>query len=181
MRIRHTSLFLTALLFVLPATAKVSAQESSRMHNYVVSLVGPGALISIGASAAYDQVRNDPEVWEKTTEGFGKRVASAAGSRLANQTVRHGLAAVMDRSTGYTRCTCSAFGARLGHAIISAITDTNASGHRMLSVPAIAGAAAGAYAPLAWRPEYTSSRAFAGVGMSLGLSALGNVGHEFIY
>ena len=179
--VRRLAIAAMAVACVLTSASAAAAQETTRMHNYVVSLVGPGALISIGATAAYDQYRNNPETWGKTTSGFGKRVASAAGSRVANQTVRHGLAAVLDRSTSYEECTCTSFGGRVGHALIGAITDTNSSGHRTLSEPAIAGAVAGAYAPLIWRPDYSSSDAFRGIGFSLGFSALGNLLDEFIY
>jgi hypothetical protein len=137
-------------------------------------------LVSIGLSAGYDQLQNDPEVWGKTGEGFAKRVASAAGSRVAAQTVRHGVAAILNRSTQYESCTCTGFGARFGHAVAGAITDRTASGKTKFSEAAVAGAVAGAYAPLAWRPEYTASRAFTGIGFSLGFSALGNLVNEFI-
>jgi hypothetical protein len=180
--IRHSGV-VTALiaLTMLSANARVvEGQSDNRVHNYVVSLVGPGALLSIGASAVIDQAQTDPAEWGNGASGFGKRVASAAGARFANETVRHGLAAVLDRSTSYERCGCKSFGARLGHAVIGAITDRNEEGRTFLSEPAIAGAVAGAYAPRIWRPSYTSHDALAGVGISLGLSALGNVVHEFI-
>jgi hypothetical protein len=171
---------LVALVMLGANAGNAHAQDNNRFHNYVVSLVGPGALFSIGASAVIDQARTDPAEWGDGASGFGKRVASAAGARFANETVRHGLAAVLDRTTSYERCGCKSFGGRLGHAVVGAITDRNESGKTMLSEPAIAGAVAGAYAPRIWRPSYTSHDAFAGVGISLGLSALGNVVHEFI-
>jgi hypothetical protein len=182
MRTSRLSVLLAAA--VLLATADASAANAqdvnSRKHNYVVSLVGPGALFSIGAAAAVDQLENDPESWEKTTEGFGKRLASSAGSRFANQTTRHGIAALLDRTTEYHRCGCTSFGSRFGHAVAGAIIDKNDSGQHGLSVAQLAGAAAGAAAPTLWRPDYDGAEALKAAGLSLGLSALGNVVKEFI-
>jgi hypothetical protein len=157
-----------------------SAAQSSRMHAYVIDLIGLGAIASVGVGSAVDQLRNDPTPWGKTGSGFGKRVASNAGSRAAAVTTRHALAAALDRSTVYVRCTCTDGGARFSHGIVAAFTDVDSHGRRVFSEPILAGAVAGAFTPLIWRPNYSVGTAVANTAISFGLAAAGNVMREFI-
>lgn len=138
------------------AAVAVTAQdtdERGRFGDYVNDLVGFWALFGIAARSTYDQAVKEPEGWDDDSEGFGKRVASNAGRRFVQETVHHGLAAAMGRTTDYVPCGCSGFGPKLGSALLGAVTDFDESGRRMFSVPQIAGNYAGAFAPLLWLPE----------------------------
>ncbi len=134
-------------------TVSQDADERGRFGDYVNDLVGFWALFGIAARSTYDQAVKEPDGWDDDSEGFGKRVASNAGRRFVQESVHHGLAAAMGRTTDYRPCGCSGFGPKLGSALLGAVTDFDESGRRMFSVPQIAGNYAGAFAPLLWWPE----------------------------
>lgn len=162
------------------AAKNATPKQSSRMHAYVLDLIGPGAIVWIGVGAAIDQSQNDPREWGKTGSGFGKRLASSAGSRFAQVTARHGLAAAMGRSVGYRRCTCTDSGDRITHGVVYTFIDYDRHGRRQFSEPRVAGALAAGFSPLIWHPEYSVGRAAANSAASLALSAAGNVAREFL-
>jgi hypothetical protein len=131
----------------------------------VVGVVGGGAL---------QQLRQNDG-----TE-FGQRLAQRATQHAAEMSVRHGLAAVMNRGTDYHYqfCECRGFGARVQHALLETFTDRRADGSRALSVPRIAGSYAGEFAGLAWDHDRSVGGAVGGATLSLGFSALFNIGRE---
>jgi hypothetical protein len=92
--------------------------------------------------------------------------------------VRHGLAALMHRSTDYQPCECDGFGRRVEHALLETFTDRRADGSRALSVPRIAGAYAGGFAPMAWEHDRNAGDAVLGSTVSLGFTALFNIARE---
>jgi hypothetical protein len=94
--------------------------------------------------------------------------------------VRHGLAALMNRGTDYSYqfCECKGLGARVQHALLETFTDRRADGSRALSVPRIAGNYAGEFAGLAWEHDRSVGSAMGGATLSLGFSALFNIGRE---
>jgi hypothetical protein len=150
------------------------------MRHYMTDMFGLGSFASVGAGSGIDQLRNDPPEWGKSSSGFGKRVASNAGSRAVAVTTRHALAAVLDRSTVYARCRCTDAGGRFSHGIVGAFTDLDSHDRRVFSEPILAGAVAGAFAPLIWRPSYSAGTAAENVAISYGLSAAGNILREFV-
>lgn len=157
-----------------------ASAQSSRMRAYVSDLAGLGAIAIIGIGAAIDQGRNNPAEWGRSGSGFAKRVGSAAGAHSAQVTVRHGLAAALDRSTSYTRCACSDAGGRIANGIVSTVTDRDSHGRRAFSEPILAGAVAGGFVPLIWRPDYDARQAALNTAFSLGITAAGNIAREFI-
>ena len=162
--------------------ASVDAQWSSegRLHAYARDLVGPGALVGTATAATVDQMRTDPHQWGGGGEGFARRAASHAGSLVVEQSVRHGLAVALGRSTRYQRCECSGFGARVGHAIRETFTDRDRANQRAVSIPRLAGAVASAVAQPLWRPDVRMSDAAVSAGTSLVLQAAGNAVKELV-
>lgn len=163
-----------------PALGRESASirvtpESARFGNYLHELAGPRALIGVVGGGVLGQLRghNDLELED--------RIVSGAAQHAAEVSVRHGLAAVMHRSTdnGYQFCECRGFGPRVGHALVEAFTDRRADGSRALSVPRIAGTYAGSFAGLAWEHDRNLGGAAAGATLSLGFTALFNIAREF--
>jgi len=94
--------------------------------------------------------------------------------------VRHGLAALMHRSTDYHYqfCECHGFGPRVQHALLETFTDRRADGSRALSVPRFAGAYAGGFSRLAWERDRNAGDVMLGTTASLGFSALFNIARE---
>jgi hypothetical protein len=179
----------TALTVV---TAKASAQspgehaaprsiritsENARFNNYLQDLAGPGAFIGIVGGGLLDQLRHQPQIWNDG-QGLAGRIGSKAGKAAVQVSVRHGLAALMHRSTDYQPCECQGFGRRVEHALLETFTDRLADGRRALSVPRIAGAYAGGFAQLAWERTQSPADAALGSTVSLGFTALFNIARE---
>lgn len=167
-----------------PATASAPAparRQSSRWHAYVHDILGPGAWVGVGAGSALEQAETSPTQWGTGASGFGKRVASTYGDMFVQESVRHGLAAVMDRSTAYHRCGCRGFGGKVGNAFVETFTDRDAEGQRQFSVPRVAGAVAGGFAPMLWWPGETAAGAATAAGVSLLFTWAGNVVTELVH
>jgi hypothetical protein len=162
--------------------ASIDAQWSAegRLYAYARDLMGPGALVGTAAAATVDHVRTDPYEWGDGGEGFARRAASHAGSLVVEQTVRHGLAVALGRSTRYQRCDCSGFGARVGHAVRETFTDRDRANRRAVSLPRLAGVAAAAVAQPLWRPDVKMSDAAVSAGSTLVFEAAGNAVKELL-
>ena len=177
---------LCALLLATPALAqqrRVNSewQPGGRRDAYLHDIFGTGSLVSTAASSVIDQVGNDPEEWGDGADGFLKRLASNAGRRVVQESVRHGLAAAMDRSVRYELCTCTDAGARLGHVLVETVTDRDEAGHRMIAIPRFAGAYAGAFAEHIWRPNETGVEIFTTGLSAIVFGAVGNMSKEFLH
>ncbi len=163
------------------APESAAAPQRTRGGTYIHDLVGPGALVGVGLGAGYAQWRTDPPEWGTGAGGYGKRAASTAGALFAQETVRHGLAAVLGRSTEYERCACRDFGGRVGQAIAETFTDRDRREMRHFSVPRVAGALAGGFAPMIWTPHMTTRRSLGTAAGGLALTVGGNLLSEFLH
>jgi hypothetical protein len=148
--------------------------ENVRFSNYLRDLAGPRALVGVVGGGVLSQLRqNDGTELED-------RLAQRAMQHVAEVSVRDGLAAVMNRSTDYHYqfCDCKRFGPRVQHALLETFTDRRADGSRALSVPRIAGTYAGEFTGMAWEHDRSVGSALGGATLSLGFSALFNIGRE---
>ena len=148
--------------------------ENVRFTNYLRDLAGPRAVIGIVGGGVLSQLRqNDGTELED-------QLAQRATQHVTEVSVRHGLAALMHRSTDnhYQFCECKGFGSRVQHALLETFTDRRADGSRALSVPRIAGTYAGDFAGMAWERDRSVGAAVGGATLSLGFSALFNIGRE---
>jgi hypothetical protein len=152
--------------------------ETVRLKNYLHELASPGAFLGVIGGGLVDHLWQKPAVGNGGADALAGRIGSKAMQAAVEVSVRHGLAAVMDRSTEYQPCECSGFGRRVEHALLETFTDRRADGSRALSVPRIAGAYAAGFAPLAWERELTPGDAALDATLSLGFSALFNIGRE---
>jgi hypothetical protein len=148
--------------------------ENAQFSNYLHELAGPRAVIGVVGGGVLGQLRQNDGT------SLGERIASRATQHTAEVSVRHGLAALMHRSTDYRYqfCECHGFGPRVAHALVESFTDRRADGSRALSVPRIAGTYAGSFAGLAWEHDRSAGDLAAGATMSLGFSALFNIARE---
>lgn len=146
--------------------------ENARLNNYLHDLAGPPAIVGVVGSGLLDHV------WRNDGEDLAGELASRAAKEAVQVSVRHGLAAIMHRSTDYQPCDCRGFGARVEHALLETFTDRRADGTRALSVPRIAGAYAGNFAGLAWERDRNLQDAALGTTLSFGFSALFNIARE---
>jgi hypothetical protein len=148
--------------------------ENTRLNNYLHDLAGPGAFIGVIGGGVVDQLRQKND----GVGGLGGRIGSNATQLVVQTSVRHGLAALMHRSTDYQPCECHGFGPRVEHALLETFTDRGADGSRALSVPRIAGAYGGGFAGLAWERDRNAGDVMLGTTVSLGFTALFNIARE---
>ena len=153
-------------------------RENVRFNNYLHDLAGPPAVAGLIGSGLLDQLRHQPEFWNDGADGLPRRIASRATQAAVQVSVRHGLAALMHRSTDYQPCGCDGFGRKVEHALLETFTDRGADGSRSFSVPRIAGAYAGGFSRLAWDRDRHAGDVMLGTTMSLGFSALFNIARE---
>jgi hypothetical protein len=151
--------------------------ENARLSNYLHDLAGPGAFVSLVGGGLAEELWRKPSVGDDGLT-LPSRVMSRAGQAAVQVSVRHGLAALMHRSTGYQPCECHGFGPRVEHALLETFTDHRADGSRALSIPRIAGVYAGDFARLAWDRNQSAGDAFRAATLSLGFTALFNIGRE---
>jgi hypothetical protein len=156
-----------------PASIRITP-DNVRFNNYLRELAGPRALVGVVGGGVLGQLRQHDDM------DLGDRLAERATQHAAEVSVRHGLAAVMHRSTDYHYhfCECHGFGPRVAHALVESFTDRRDDGSRAFSVPRVAGSYAGDFAGLAWEHDRSVGGVAAGATLSLGLSALFNVGRE---
>ena len=150
--------------------------ENVRLNNYLHDLAGPRAIVGVVGGGVVDQLRNK----SNGPDDLSGRIAARTTKQAVQVSVRHGLAAVMHRSTDYhyQPCECRGFGPRVGHALLETFTDRRADGSRALSVPRIAGDYAGGFAGLAWERDRNAGDVVLGTTLSLGFSALFNIARE---
>ena len=156
-----------------PSSIRITP-ENVRFSNYLHELAGPRALIGVAGGGVLGQLRQNDGM------GLEDRLAERATQHAAKVSVLHGLAAVMHRSTDhhYQFCECHGFGPRVAHALVESFTDRRADGSRAFSVPRIASTYAGGFASLPFEHDRTAGGVVAGATLSLGFSALFNVGRE---
>jgi hypothetical protein len=150
--------------------------ENARLNNYLHDLAGPGAFVGVIGGGLLDQVRHKNDA----VGGLAGRIGSNATQLVVQSSVRHGLAALMHLSTDRQPCDCHGFGPKVGHALLETFTDRHADGSRAFSVPRVAAAYAGGFSRLAWERDRNASDVLLGTTMSLGFSALFNIGRELI-
>jgi hypothetical protein len=148
--------------------------ENVRLNNYLHDLAGPGAFIGVIGGGLADQIRHT----NNGPDDLPGRIGSRAAQAVVQVSVRHGLAALMHRSTDYQPCDCHGFGRRVGHALLETFTDRRADGSRALSVPRIAGAYAGSFTQLAWNHDRSAGDLAFNTTLSFGFSALFNIARE---
>lgn len=148
--------------------------ENVRLNNYLHDLAGPGAFVSMIGGGLLDQIRHTKNGPDDLSGRIGTRAIQAA----VDVSVRHGLAALMHRSTDYQPCHCHGFGPKVGHALLESFTDRRDDGSRALAIPRFAGSYASSLTELAWNHNRNAGDVLLGTTLSFGFSALFNVAKE---
>jgi hypothetical protein len=142
----------TAAPDTLPAD---SARRADPVEGFIYDLVEPITLTSSLALGVYDHLRVEPYEWGGGLDALTQRIASRAGGHVIGTSVRHGVAAALNRSVAYEACGCPEDPeARVAQAFVETFTDRDLStGRRVFSESFIAGTYAGAMAPSLWHPD----------------------------
>ncbi|HEY0016086.1 MAG TPA: hypothetical protein VGC13_07190 [Longimicrobium sp.] len=136
------------------AAAPADSAARDPVRSFVHELADPLALANALALGLYDHARTEPYEWGGGLDALTQRIASRAGGHVIGTSVRHGLAAVLGRSTDVEPCHgCVTAEDRAAHALTETFTDRDASGRRVISEPFLAGTYAGAMAPTLWHPD----------------------------
>jgi hypothetical protein len=153
----------TVAVLTFGAATGARAQFSSHYDSVTTwSRVGRNVAYGVAMGFVYsgwDQIRNDPTVWRRTWNGYGKRVASNTGEFVIQEMVSDGLSFALRRPQGYKPCNCgNNTGQRITHAFVDVVVDEMPDGSRRFAWPRWIGAFAGSTAQASWRP-HSGSRA----------------------
>jgi hypothetical protein len=160
-----------------PTQNTQTAPGNSRTKDYILSVVGPGAFIGSAVGAAIDQGRNRPSEWKQGAAGFGRRFANNFGQNAIQQTTTYGLDVAFGLDSRYRKSSKSGFFPRFGDVIVQTFTAKTRSGRRVPGVPAVAGAFASGFIPVAaWYPDRHGPRDGARIGA---VALAGNLGFNF--
>ena len=84
-------------------------------------LLGSG----VAASSGFSTIRNEPEEWERSSKGFGKRFASSFGKNVIRNTAIYGIDEALKIDSHFYRSKKRDFGSRVGNAICFDIYSTD--------------------------------------------------------
>jgi hypothetical protein len=172
------SLFSPVVIIGTPPTLKV------KFEDYVVITFGPRAVVSPVISAGIAMARpnyNYPNDWHQGMQGFGRQYGSRFGTKVAFETGRFAVGALLHEDFRYRPSGASGFFPRVGHAIGFVFVDKSDSGHPRLAVANFAGAAAGGFTENLWLPDGFNDWQHGGtrMGTKFGGMVIQNVTREF--
>ena len=153
---------LAAMLLLPPALRAQTAADSlavdvappNPVRSFMYDLADPLALANALVLGVYDHARTSPEEWGGGLDAMTQRIASRGGGHVIGTSVRHGLAAVLGRTTDAEPCHgCASTEDRVTHAVLETFTDRDDRNRRVISEPFLAGSFAGAIAPTLWHPD----------------------------
>lgn len=179
MRIGATGLVL--LLFSVTAQpAENSAEHPAK--KLVKNTFRPFAVLRAGAGAAIEQARDVPHEWGQGMAGYGKRLGSALGKHVVNNSIHLAVAEIRHEEVGYRPSGEQHFGPRLKYALLSTVvTRKTTTGVKTVSTGELSGAFGSGLISRAWQPASTRSIAlgFESGGITLGVDAGTHVLKEF--
>ena len=155
----------------------------TRRKRFVNSTVGPLAIGRMVFNAGLSTWSNSPEEWERTWEGYGRRVASNAGKNAIRQTTTFGLDEAFKLDSHFYRSKDRSFGSRVKNAFISPVTARDKNGKRVVGFPRLAGTyTSNIIAYETWYPDrYDWKDGVKSGTISLGFNAAFNLFKEFIW
>lgn len=166
----------------LPADDFQRPSAEKRFKRYVKNTIGPTAMLGVGIGAGFSTAFNEPEEWQRSGKGFGRRFASNFGKNVIRTTTMYGLDEAFRVDSNFYRSKKRDAGSKLKNAIASTFTARTPSGRRTVGVPRIAGTyAAHMIAAETWYPRRFDWKDGARSGtISLGVNSLVNVFREFV-
>jgi hypothetical protein len=168
-----------------PAVQQTSGYKrpsaKKRFKLYKDSMIGPLALVRNAASAGISTFTNTPEEWEKNGKGFGKRLASEFGKSAIKNTTIYGLDEALKLDSNFYPSRKRNVGARIKHAVLSAVTALDKKGKKVVGIPRIVGAYGSAViARETWYPKrYGYKDGLKSGTITLGVRAAINIFKEF--
>lgn len=146
------------------------------------SYASPQAILSLSASALYDEATNTPAQWSKDGDGFTRRFGSAYGQLAIRNGINDGMASATGLDPRYAYCRCRGLVHRTVHALAMSVVTYRSDGRVMLDAPQLAGAYGSGMISAYWYPHRLYSPLVQGVQFGheeMGEVALGNLLQEF--
>ena len=152
--------------------------DEERVDAYLNDLASIESVAWFTVLGLWDHVRTEPDEWGGGADALGARIRSRGGGHIVRESVRHGLAAALGRTTEYRPCGCDGPERRIAYAITETFTDYDVQGRRRLSTPFLAGTYAGALAPVLWHPDADAAEALQSGTISLVWAIANNILNE---
>ena len=141
------------------ATAIEPARTAKeRFQDYGAATFSPWALFTPSLSAGLSQWRDYPSEWKQGGEGFGKRLASAYGGLVVENTISLGVTYVDHEDLRYPLSTYprGAILKRAGHAIAYTFVPKKEGGGRRFGWSRLVGAYGAGFVANTWYPSHHS-------------------------
>ena len=164
--------------------AKAPLTLKTRFEDYAVISFGPRAIVTPAVGAALKMARcpsNYPRQWCDGAEAFGRNYGDEYARKVALQTARFGVGALLHEDYRYVPAKTTNFFGRLGHAVAFTVVDRSEDGHARIAIANFAGAAAGGTIPILYLPDgyNTAGHARNASLTRMGTFAINNVTREF--
>ncbi len=132
---------------------EVRPPASERFRQFVVDAAGPVTLLEVAGWAGLAHISNTPVEWGRGTAGYGKRFVAFAGQSAVEEAVTYGLSEALHVDSRFHKSRKHGFWPRASDALAQAVTSRRADGRSVISVPLLAGYAAGGVALARWYPD----------------------------
>jgi hypothetical protein len=131
----------------------------SRFTDYRQSTFTPMAIVFPSVTAGYNQLRNYPREWQQGGEGYGKRLGSAYGSSVLDNTISFGIAALDREDPRYVRSSYpkKQIFKRAGYAIAHTFVSHRENGGHTPALSRFAGAYGAGFIANEWYPDRRST------------------------
>jgi len=146
---------------LLPAAepaAESPRNFKERFQDYRLATFSPWAVVMPAFGAGLSQLRNYPPEWNQGAEGFGKRVASAYGGSVLEDTISFGVATLDHEDLRYplSSCSKSAIFKRAGHTLSYTFIPKKEGGGRSFGWSRLVGAYGSGFIANTWYPAQHS-------------------------
>jgi hypothetical protein len=137
-----------------PPQPKPVADKHELFRKYVENALGAEGMLGAALDAGFAQLRDKPEEWDSSGEGYARRWASAYAQSAIGDTTKYAVSRLLHQDPSYQRCQCTGFGPRLAHAVSSPFRARNREGEWVWSPAVGAGIVAAHVIPAAtWYPS----------------------------
>lgn len=172
----------------LPAAKQTSTTytrptKDERFKGYVRQMFGVSAIIGSVVSAGFAQAFDTPEEWENNPKGFARRLGSAFGKTVIEETTTYGLGEAFKLDSNFYKSGEKDFKSRISNAVLSTFTARKPNGKRVFGAPRIIGTyTANIIAAEVWYPKnYDYKDGLSSGTISLGVNVGVNLLREFFF
>lgn len=135
------------------------ATDHELRQKYIWSKLGLQGALRATLSSGLGQWRDSPEEWATGGTGYSRRFASAYAESAIGGTATYAVARILHHDPSSTRCECSGFAKRVGHAASAPFMARTRNGTRVLSPATVTGVLAGYVVPASiWHPAPRGAR-----------------------